>query len=121
VGIHLVSDWRAFIDSNVARGLALPIWLALGVAPFVYLLAAFAALQIAFIRINQATKRRISRTRAKFAVTACMGLVPRDTCDFGYYEANETANATSFHDAWARVRSFRTSLAEERRVAESAN
>jgi hypothetical protein len=71
VTINLINDWGSLDKADVAHQFALPIWLTIGILPYIYLLGLFAAYEMAFVRINLANDRSgWARTRTKIALVS---------------------------------------------------
>ena len=68
VTVNLVGSWRQEDPWHDLRELALPVWLTLGLLPFLYALSLYLGYQGAFWRIDWHTKDRRGRLRAKAAL-----------------------------------------------------
>lgn len=65
VTVRLIGDFDA---EHTGRALALPVWLTLGVLPFIYAVGLWSAYQEAFIRIDLRADRARARRQAKWAL-----------------------------------------------------
>jgi hypothetical protein len=52
VTVSLIDNWGALDKSHLLRQFAMPVWLTIGVLPYIYLLGVIAAYENAFIRVN---------------------------------------------------------------------
>lgn len=86
--ISLVGNWDDLDKGHVLRQLALPLWLTLGVIPYLYLLALWSGYEQAFIRINVSSDDRRARLRAKLALIAALH--------------GRAAKANAFFGGWGR-------------------
>ncbi|MHB8509917.1 MAG: hypothetical protein ACYDGR_14940 [Candidatus Dormibacteria bacterium] len=68
VTLHLVSHWSSTDRADLLRQLALPVWLTLGVIPFIYLLAIYGGYEMAFTRLRLEPASPRARRRAKLAL-----------------------------------------------------
>jgi hypothetical protein len=69
VGIKVISEWGTLDRGDVLQQFALPIWLTIGILPYIYVLGLLATYEMAFVRIDFKSDRSWwQRTRAKAAL-----------------------------------------------------
>jgi hypothetical protein len=102
--ISLISDWDQLDKEHLLRQLALPLWLTIGVTPYLYLLAVWVGYEQAFMRINLASEDRRARRRAKVALVAA--LHGRAAQANAYSGAFEMVEADGFPSAWRAARKY---------------
>lgn len=76
--VQLGQRWSALDLRLLSLEFALPVWLTIGVLPFIYLKAFYGAYEMAFLRINHAVDQRQDRVRAKLAALLTFRLHLRD-------------------------------------------
>jgi hypothetical protein len=84
----LIVDWRNVANVGTVQSLALPVWLTLGLLPFIYAASLWINYSSAFSRIDMATRETRRRRRAKLALVIVLHL--------------RTAAAGSFNWLWVR-------------------
>lgn len=120
VMFQIVTDWQHFDKSGALRKFVLPVWLTMGIVPFVYLFSLYVAYDGAFKWIDFATDERRQRRRAKLALALCLRVRTQDIAAFTVYWAKRAAAATSLHDARQVIDEFRASRrADQRERAEA--
>jgi hypothetical protein len=116
VGVYLVSAWRHIHPTDSGLDFALPIWLTLGVLPFVWIVGVYATYESLFVRLQFTASDRRVATRARWAallgLRGRVGLVGR----FGAPWLYQLANAESLSEALSIVRRYR---AEDKQAAET--
>lgn len=116
VVFQIVTDWRDFDRSGALLKFALPVWLTIGVVPFVYLLGLYGAYDLAFKWIDFATDERRQRWRAKLALALRLRLRTQDISAFTVYWAKQAVLASSFSDAYRAIDEFQASRRERQRA-----
>ena len=108
VAIRTVQDWGEFDITGLMYQFALPVWLTIGLLPFIFLLALYSGYEIAFVRmsLHEATSPG-HRLRSKLAILLGMRLRMKDLSDFRGYWLCKVAEAQSFREAYAAVREYR--------------
>lgn len=102
--ISLISDWDQLDKGHLLRQLALPLWLTVGVIPYLYALAVWVGYEQAFMRIDLASEDRKARLRAKAAfVAAFHGRAAQANAFSGAFEMVE---AGSLFSAWRVARKY---------------
>ena len=104
---QVVTDWQDFDRTGALRKFALPLWLATGIVPFVYLVGLYAAYDGAFKRIDNATEDGHRPWRAKLALALRLRVGIQDIAAFRFYWAKQAAAATSFRHATQAIDDFR--------------
>lgn len=104
--INLIGNWGDLDKAHLLRQLALPLWLTLGVIPYLYLLALWSGYEQAFIRINVSSEDPRARFRAKLAlIVALHGRAAKANAFFGGWGRRIT-EADGFGAAWRVGREF---------------
>jgi hypothetical protein len=104
--IRVIKEWDQLDGSELFLEFVLPIWLTLGLLPFIYLVALYAAHESAFGRINFMLESRRSRRRAKLALlTVTLGRM-RLLNGFGGYWAKEAGSAESLAEGRRVIKKF---------------
>jgi hypothetical protein len=113
VTVRVATDWREFDTLHELQVLALPVWLTVGVLPYIYGLSVYANYETTFMRVDLATENKRSRRNAKLALVTGLRLRVRAVSHFAHPWLHEITGATSFAEARHVVRSFRSSWLEE--------
>jgi hypothetical protein len=117
---EVVTGWQDFDRTGALRKFALPVWLSIGIVPFLYLFSLYLAYDGAFKRIDFETDQRCHRWQAKLALALRLRVGVQDIEAFRFYWAKQAAAATSFRHATQVVDDFRASRrADERARAEA--
>jgi len=103
--------------ASVVRKFTLPIWLTIGLLPFIYMLSLYSGYEIAFMRINFFTDDRRARWRAKLALILKFHLKSHELHAFTGPWQQKIAAAPSFAAARAVVDDFRQSRKDAARAA----
>jgi hypothetical protein len=115
---QLFISWNAVDKPVTALQFAVPIWLTIGLLPYVYLLSLYSNYQSAFHAIDVHSDNRRSRRRAKLALVTKLHLRTRDSYRFGGSPWLERiVSARTFPAARRVVADFQESRREEERVA----
>lgn len=118
---RLVTDWDSIEKGSLFAQLALPVWLTLGVLPFIYLVGTYATYETAFTRINFRSKGTWrDRLRSKLVLMASFHVKARELGAFSGAWQFRLAEAGSFAQAREVVRDFGRSERERQREAEEA-
>lgn len=109
--LNLITTWSNDEVVHLARQLAMPAWMTLGVLPYIYMVALYAAYELAFKWVDfRDTNSFRSRVRARVAIVVRLHgqatLVER----FSFYWAKRVVEAGSFREALAVVDDFEESL-----------
>lgn len=120
VVIQIVTDWQDFDKAGAFRKFALPVWLTIGIVPFVFLLSLYAAYDGAFKRIDFETDQRSQRWRAKLALALRLRVGIQDIAAFRFYWAKQAAAATSFRHATQVIDDFKDSRRADQRAKTEA-
>lgn len=118
--IQLARQWDVLDKRLLALELILPVWITVGVLPFVYLLAVYASYQSAFLRVNHAVTTRRERVRAKVAAIAAFRIHLRDLNAFTFFWAKQAGEAKSLRAARQVTNDFRASKRLEEANARGA-
>lgn len=112
---RIVTDWNAIGTSGMLQRFSLPIWLTLGIVPFVYLLSLYAAYQGAFSRIDFRAAENSQRWRVKLALAWKFHFKVREIAAFTWYWARQAADASTFRGALRVIDQFRASQRQDLR------
>ncbi len=114
-----ITDWRVVAEWETLTEFLAPIWLTIGVLPFIFGLGAIATYETAFSRVNRAAGESTVRRRVKLALIRTLKLRLEDVSAFAGRWPQEAAEAPTFGQTLEVLRSYRASRREEeRRVAE---
>ena len=109
--VRLVADFDA---GRTVRALALPVWLALGTMPFIYVIGLWSAYQQAFRRIDIHTDDSAQRRRAKRALVRAAHVRATEVGGFTRHWISDLASAESSTTARAVMRRWRKTWRAER-------
>ena len=115
--IHIVSEWPSLDKAFVARVLALPVWLTLGLFPYLYLVALWAGYGHAFGQIDLDADDRAAGRRARLGLILALHFRAGKANAFGGYRSREISEAESVREARRVGRAF---LRSEWKRAENA-
>lgn len=99
--VKLVLDWDEVANITTVQSLALPIWLTVGLLPFIYASSLWTNYSSAFARIDIATNDRRVRLRAKCALALTLHLRTGAAGSFAWPWVKRAVDAES----WGVVRS----------------
>ena len=113
--------WGQIDKQSLFLELGLPIWLTLGIIPFLFLFSIVLAYDSAFRRINALDAQSTAKWRAGVTLFCSFHVRFRDPRGFSAYWLNNLAEAASFLAAREVVREFRqrrreTALAEQAKL-----
>lgn len=115
----LVNNWGSLDKADLLQQFALPVWLTLGVTPYIYAIGLFAAYELAFIRVNWKSEAGWwARTRAKLVLLTSLHVKARDVSAFSGPWQFKLASATSFRDSRRVIADFRKAQHAEARAAD---
>lgn len=113
VAWRFLTEWRSLDGSAVAREFLLPVWLTIGLLPFIYILSLVITYDSALRGINWAAKEGKARWRAWLALATGIHIRHRDLRTFNWNWGKRLVEAPTLAAARAVVRAFR----QERRAA----
>jgi hypothetical protein len=115
---QLFISWNEVDKPITALQFALPIWLTIGILPYIYLLNLYSNYQKAFHAIDGHSDSRRARLRAKVALVATLHFRARDSNAFGGWPwLEQIVSAPTFRAARRVVVNFRESRREKERAA----
>jgi hypothetical protein len=117
VSYRVVRDWDLLLSVSSARRLALPIWLSLGLLPFLVVAAWLMSLGSTFTRINVAIGVGTDRRRVKFAVLTLVPFRQSRLSGFGGGWARAAADAGTLSGARQEIREFLSRRKREQQEA----
>jgi hypothetical protein len=106
---QIFTNWEKVDKQGLLLQLALPIWLTIGVLPFIYLLSLYANYERAFSGVNWATRDRRSRWRAKLAMVSKFHFRTRELRRIPWTWAQRASDAQSLSAARTVIDEFRKS------------
>jgi hypothetical protein len=107
---QIIVRWDDLDGQAILLELALPIWMTIGLLPFLYALSLYSNYELAFRWIgfrNQGT--RWSRTRAKIVLAMRLNIRSRTVRRFDIYWGKQIAETSSFKAAWRVMSRFHQS------------
>lgn len=108
VTTQLVANWGDLDHLGVLLRFAMPVWLTLGLLPYVYALGLYAAYETAFLPLRMKDRPSWwSRVRSRAALMASLHVRAHDVGVFSGSWRWQLARASSFRDALGVVRDFR--------------
>ena len=115
--VNLITNWNGLDKGDLLQQFTLPVWLTVGVLPYIYLLGLVAAYELAFIRIDWKSEFGwLARARAKLILLASFHIRARGIGAFSGPWQHKLAAATSFREGRRVVRDFRQATLETRRT-----
>jgi hypothetical protein len=115
---QLVIVWSSVDQPTTALQFALPIWLTIGLLPYIYLLNLYSNYQKAFHAIDMHTDDHRARRRAKLALVTKTHFGSRDSYAFGGQPwLGRIVSAPRFRDARRAVADFLKSRRDKERAA----
>lgn len=93
--VEMVNQWHALNGSGLVKQFFLPLWLTLGLLPFIYLVGVCSEYGLAFLRTEWTTGRRWGR---RFALVTSFGLQSHKLHSFIGDSAYRVSNTSSFTD-----------------------
>jgi hypothetical protein len=119
VVVSLVNNWGSIDKGDLLQQFALPVWLTVGVLPYIYAVGLLAAYELAFLRIGWKSEAGWwPRTRAKLVLLTSFHAKAREVGAFSGPWQFKLAAATSFRDGRRLVKEFRQAQRDAARDAE---
>ncbi|MCC6227028.1 MAG: hypothetical protein IT195_11570 [Microthrixaceae bacterium] len=119
VSVSLLNNWGSLDKGDLAQQLVLPMWLTIGVLPFIYALGLFAAYELAFVRIDWKSKAgRWARLRQKAALLTSFHVKATEVGAFTGPWQFRLAEAGSFRTARKVIADFRRARVDAAREAQ---
>lgn len=112
---HVFETWAQLDGYRLLQESALPIWLTIGLLPFIFVLSLYAAYEYPFRLLNSETKVCRTRWRARFALFIKLRFRSRSIVQFRPYWVKKLVDTNSFMEACGVVREFKTELLERDR------
>jgi hypothetical protein len=113
---QLTTRWDQVDKEALLLQFALPIWLTMGLLPFIYSLSLYSNYEKAFNGIDFATKNRSARFRAKLAFMMRFHLKSREAHKFSWLWARRLAEAASIRAARGVIDDFRVAERDKERA-----
>jgi hypothetical protein len=119
VSVSLINNWDSLDKGDLAQQLVLPVWLTIGLLPFIYALGLFAAYELAFVRIDWKAKAgRWARMRQKAALLTSFHVRATEVGAFAGPWQFRLAEAGSFREARQVIADFRRAQVDAAREAQ---
>ena len=108
---ELITQWGHLDRTHLLLEVFLPAWLAIGLLPFVYAFALYAAYELAFLRLNWgSTAGKLPRVRTEVALLVGLHVDAHAVGSFAGPWPYRLASASSFNEAFDIVKDFRRTL-----------
>lgn len=118
--VELFNNWRTLDAQGLARQFLLPVWLTVGILPFLWLLSFYVILDGVLRSINWTASDRLARWRTRWAVLREAGLRRHELAALTPVVVKRVAAAPSVEDARAVIGGVRRErIARERAQAAS--
>ncbi len=117
---RLISGWDTFDKTHALRELALPLWLTIGMTPYVYLLALWASYDSAFSRIDLASEDRAARRRAKLGLVLALHVRAGPANAFAWRSSHQITEAPTVREAYRVGRAFLVEVRQQLRAEREA-
>lgn len=117
---QIIVRWENLDGQAILLELALPIWMTIGLLPFIYAVSLYSDYELAFGWIkfdNQGT--RWSRLRAKIVLVVRLNIRVRTVQRFDIYWGKQIAETPSFKAAWNVVSRFHQAQKDRKRRKEA--
>ncbi len=112
---HVFETWDQLDGYQLLREFALPIWLTIGLLPFLFVLSLYAAYEYPFRLLNSETNVFLLRWRARLALFIKLRFRSRSIVQFRPYWVKKLVNTNRFIEAYGVVREFKEELLERNR------
>jgi hypothetical protein len=116
--VQLVRQWDELNKSASLLEFVLPVWLTLGLLPFIYLIALYGGYRSSFKRIDSMVKNHATRRRAKLALIMIMHGRVRNLSAFTGDCAEKIASTASLSEARDVIKKCRASRREQEAAIE---
>lgn len=114
--LHVFETWAQLDGYQLLLEFALPIWLTIGLLPFLFNLSLYAAYEYLFRLINDETDLCRIRWRARLALFIKLRFNSRRIVKFRHYWIKKLVNTNKFSEACGVVREFKEELSERARL-----
>ena len=115
--VQVQRTWDQLDLHLLFQKLALPIWLTLGLLPFIYALSIYVAYQRPSGLIKSHTRSFWARSRALVAIILTLRFKVRDVTRLHHFWTKKAVDAKTFSAACSVVKEFEQSLRDEERAA----
>ena len=112
---HVFETWAQIDGYQLFREFALPIWLTIGLLPFLFALSLYVAYEYPFRLLNIETEVCRLRWRARLALFIKLRFRSRSIAQFRPYWTKKLVDTNSFTEACGVVREFKEELLERDR------
>lgn len=117
VTVQTICGWEAIDKSDLFLEFALPVGLTVGVLPFIFFLAVYAAYEMVIIRMEfRADIGHVRRVRNRLIVVLSLGVRLQEISRISHYWLGQVSEAPSFREAWRVVRRYRGDLKRSERM-----
>ncbi len=114
--LHVFETWAQLDGYRLFQEFALPIWLMIGLLPFIFALSLYAAYEYPFRLINSDTNVCLIRWRSRLALFIKLRFKSSSIVQFRPYWTKKLVNTNKFIEACGVIGEFRESLAERERL-----
>lgn len=104
---RLIVDWGEVANIETVQSLALPVWLTIGLLPFIYIISLWTNYGSAFARIDIATDDRRARLRSKAALMTTLHLRTAEAGSFVWPWVRRLVDSRSFGEAREVIKDYR--------------
>lgn len=98
------TEWATIDKPDLLLNLVLPVWLTIGLLPFVYVLALLASYELAFTRVDMASSDRKRRRRAKLAIVYAVNIHARKFQKLNGWWLRDLTSAKNLSEAVQLIR-----------------
>ena len=113
---YVFEAWAQIDGHQLFLEFALPIWLTIGLLPFLFALSLYVAYEYPFRLINDETNVCLIRWRARLALFIKLHFNSRRIVKFRHYWIKRLVNTNKFSEACDVVREFKEDLSERARL-----
>jgi hypothetical protein len=103
---ELVTNWSQFELWRNARPFALPLWLSMGLVPYLYLMSLLAGYESAFLRVAFASPNRKISTQSQLALFSVLHIRARPVAGFRAPWIGRLAEAPTLTEARCVVKDY---------------
>lgn len=109
VARHLITNWHVIDKGDLLLQLLLPVWLSIGLLPFMYVFALYANYEMTFLRIRFFAKSRRPRLRAYLALIIILNFQTRKVGAFSGQWLQKLSSTRKLRTAFRVVADYRKS------------
>lgn len=111
---RVATEWHTVFTLDKLREFVLPMWLSIGLLPYVYCVTLYSNFEMAFKRVDwMARNKQLSTWRAKIALLTTLHLRARDSGAFGGPWIRQLVEASTLKSARQTLKDFRQSRRDD--------